>query len=252
MAGPLQLQSDYDRSYSFGWQPSFYTGKTVRRPYMIAGKRRNPNRQRWKRGGRFKKRRACVTGRIPEKKFSDGTVGMSPTVTGTVVNLSAIAQGDSGSERIGRKATITNWNMKGHIGLASEAGTSGSNRVRIVVVQDHSTNGALFVASDVFAISGTADINAYRELDNLGRFTILYDKVFTLNAGISGDGTTSVTSDHMRQFNINLKCCVPIEYNGTSGLIATQNVNSISMITFEEAATPATVVTAVRRFRWID
>lgn len=216
---------------------------------------RNPNRHRWKRGGRWKtKRRQCVTGKVPEKKFVDaGAQTLAPQITGQALVLSNIVQGITGSTRIGRKATITNINVKGMIHLASgTSATTQSNRVRLCLVWDHSTNGATFSGSDVFATAGTSDINAYRALDNLGRFTILWDKTFTINTSLAGVSGAVLTSEAMRNFNMSVKCCIPIEYDDPAGAHANQLVNSISLLAYEEQTVPSTTIQFTRRVRFID
>lgn len=258
MPSIYDLQDAYDGSLTMGWHRHSHMGYTKRRPYMIAAApgNRYKNRHRFKRGGRFKKRRArraCLTGGRPEKKFLDAARDLAPTTTGLVTLLSDIPQGDGESQRIGRKATITNIMLKGHINIVSEASNNPRNRVRVVVVWDHSTNGVAFTGSDVFNIAGTADINAYRDLSLVGRFTVLYDKVSTITVPYAGDGTTQRVGDHFRDLRINLKCCIPIEYDASAstGAITTQQVNSVHLLLFEEAATPGTSIHLITRVRYV-
>ncbi len=244
---------------SYGtYSDSRMVDKWSRRPYLLgpAGPGRYKNRHRFKRR-RYKKggraRRACITGRRPEKKFVDVAADQSPSTTGAVLLMSGIAQGDTESTRVGRKATITNIMLKGHIHLATEASNNPRNRVRICVVWDHSTNGALFAGSDVFNTAGTADLNSYRDLSLIGRFTVLFDKVYTMVTPFAGNGTANDTGDYLRDVRINIKCCIPIEFDASAstGAVTTQQVNSVSLLTFEESTTPATSLHFVSRIRYI-
>ncbi len=237
------------------WTPSSLVGGTVRRPYLIGAGSSTRNRHRWKRGGRFKSRRMkCITGGNPEKKFVDQSLDLSPVVGGTVTLMSLIPQGDGESQRIGRKATITNVMWKGHIALSSTVANNPTNRVRVCLVWDRSTNGAAFDPIDVFGIAGSSDINAYRDLSHFGRFTILYDKTFNfVSAPFAGNGTTNQIGSTFRQIQANVKCCVPIEFDAsaTTGAIGTQQVNSLHLLTYEEAATPATALHLISRIRYV-
>lgn len=215
------------------------------------------HRMRYRRGGRFKSggykkkgRRACLLGMNPEKKFVDLNVSDLPAVTGTVTLLSLIPQGDGESERVGRKAVITDILLKGFVILSATASTAASNRVRISIVQDKQTNGAAFVPADVFNTLGTADINSYRDLSHIGRFNVLFDKIYTINMPFGATQSGSA----LRAVSINIKCCIPIEYDAsaTTGAITTQQVNSLHLLTFEEAASPATTFTHVSRIRYVD
>lgn len=213
------------------------------------------NRHRWKRGGRFKNsaRAKCLLGMNQEKKFIDLAQSDLPIVTGNRTLLSVIPQGDGESERIGRKAVITDILIKGHIHLATAATNVTANRVRIAVVQDRSTNGVGFSPSTLFATAGTSDIDSYRDLSFLGRYNVLFDKVYTMNTPLAGDGTTAAHGEVMRDVHINIKCCIPIEYDSTAttGAIGTQQVNSVHLVTWEEASAPGTAFHHVSRVRYL-
>ena len=258
MPNITNLQTDYDRSFSFGWTPSFYTGGTVRRPYAIAGppRSRRVMRRRYKRGGRFKKksRRACLLGMRPEKKFVDLALTSDPTVTGAVSLLSAVVQGDTESQRIGRKIIVTDILIKGHLKLAGGANSATANRIRLAVVWDKQSNGASMTAGLVWNTAGTADINSYRDLSHVGRFVILHDKVHTMMMPLSGNGTTDQSGDAMRDVHISIKCCIPIEFDAsaTTGAITTQQVNSLHFVAFEEATGPTTELQLNSRLRYVD
>lgn len=231
--------------------------KTVRRPYLIAGKRRGPSRWRYKRGGRWKNkaRRNCLRGGNPEKKFLDLVVASAPAETGTITTLGIIPQGDGESERIGRKATITDLMFQGHVIFGTAAFGLNANTVRIDVVQDHSTNGATFSAADYCNIAGTSDEKAYRDLSHQGRFTCLWSKRVTMSASAgSGDGTTNIGAQSIRDIDVHLKCCIPIEFDASAstGAITTQQVNSLHFITWETNATPTTALHVVSRIRFVD
>lgn len=233
--------------------------------YGMPGKRRylphrRAGRRRAYRGGRFKKggktRRSCLLGTHPEKKFVDLALTPSPTVTGTVSLLSLIPQDVTESSRIGRKAIVTDILIKGHVQIAAGANQAdGNNRVRFDIVQDMQTNGATFTVADYCNTAGTADINSYRDLSHAKRFKTLASKTMTVNAASGGgDGTTNWTAQTWRPFQMSVKCCITIEYDASvaTGVIATQAVNSIHLVSFEEQASPATTTNLNSRIRFVE
>ncbi len=176
-------------------------------------------------------------------------------MTGTVTTLSVIPQGDGESERIGRKATITDLMFQGHVIFGASAFGTNSNTVRIDVVEDHSTNGSVFSTADYCSVAGTSSENAYRDLSHMGRFTTLWSKRVTMStpAG-AGDGTTNIGAQAIRDIDVHLKICLPIDFDASAstGAITTQQVNSLHFVTWETAPSPATGFHIVARIRYVD
>lgn len=244
------------------WPPGSYKGgyggpsKPFRAATHRAGRYRTSGRVYARRGGRFKKksRRSCLLGMNPEKKFVDIGLSTLPAVTGTVDLLSLVPQGPEESQRVGRKISITNINIKGHILLSGTTAAVTANRVRIAVVWDKQSNGTAMTAAQVWNIAGTADINAYRALDNIGRFVILYDKVHSVSVPLAGLNASLQSGTALRTVNISIKCCIPIEYDNSAntGAMSTQLVNSVHLVTFEEVTSPATTFSHISRIRYVD
>ncbi len=192
---------------------------------------------------------------VPELKFVDIDHVISPSTSGTVTLLSAVAQGDGESERVGRKATIVDLMFQGHIVFGGASLAATTNTVRVDVVQDHSTNGATFSVADYCSTAGTSTENSYRDLSHMGRFTTLWSKRFTMAASAgAGDGTTNIGGQSIRDVDVHLKMCLPIEFDNTftTGVISTQQVNSLHFVTWETAATPTTGFHIISRIRFID
>lgn len=224
------------------------------------GARRAGRRKQYRRGGRFKggkSRRSCLMGTHPEKKFLDGTFTTAPTVAGAVGGSSMldIAQGASDSNRVGRKAILTDILLKGNIATAVASGASpnGSNRIRIDVVHDTQPNKLTFASTDYLE---SGDINSYKKLINAKRFRTLYSHVWTINAlSGGGDGTTNWIAGKMVPVNINIKCCIDLEFDeavGTSGTIDERTLNNVMIVVWEEATGPATSVNLLTRIRFVE
>lgn len=236
---------EMQRAHNRRWYPSRRAG---RNKYSRGG--------RFKKGGGAKSRRACLMGTHPEKKFVDLALTPAPAVTGTQTLLSLIAQDVSESSRVGRKAIITDILIKGHVQVAAGTSSStGNNRVRFDIVQDTQSNGVAFTIADYVNTAGTVDINSFRDLSSAARFKTLKSFTMTVNASAGGgDGTTNFLSQSWRKFQMNVKCCIPIEYDASAstGAIGTQQVNSIWLVSFEEQATPATTCVLNSRIRFVE
>lgn len=205
----------------------------------------------------YKKNRSralCITGRKPEKKFINVTIALNPPSTGVLLYLPTLAVGTGMNNRIGRKAVVTNILCKGHISTAPQSSggvpPATSNQMRLDVVQDMQPNKAAFAVTDYLA---TADINSYRNLANAGRFKTLFSRVYTWNAkATGGNGTVNWVGDSLVPFNVNVKCCIDMEYDADAGTIGTCVLNSIYMLWIEERATPGTNVNGLCRLRFMS
>lgn len=206
-------------------------------------------------GGR---RRECLLGTHPEKKWKDTAISISPGAGGLVTTLAVVPQGATESDRTGRKAIITDVLVKGHIAFGATLGTTSTltaNRVRIMIVQDTQPNKALFASTVIHGSS--ADINSYMNLVQAKRFKILFNKVYT-NNGSAGHGNGDTAQDYggsFVPFNINIKCCIDMEFDeavGTDGTVDEQTINSISFLTYEETSSPPTTVHGIQRIRFVE
>ncbi len=203
-----------------------------------------------------KSRRACLMGRHPEKKFLDTALDETPNAsTGSFQELVAIGQGATDSDRVGRKAIITDVLVKGHLQFAQTDGAAPltENRMRVMIVQDTQPNGVLWTSAQLFA---STDINSYKKLINAKRFKVHYDHTFTRGSSSGhGDGTANDTGPTFIPFNINIKCCIDMEYDeavGTSGTIDEQTLNSLQLWCIEEAGTPNTLIHGQCRVRFVE
>lgn len=95
---------------------------------------------------------------------------------GTVVQLTAIAQGDGESNRDGNEIRITSLFMRMFVGPSS---TNVSDSARLIVFQDFSPDGSL-VLSDVLETTGAASVmySCYNT-DNSASYNVLIDKTYT-------------------------------------------------------------------------
>lgn len=112
--------------------------------------------------------RFAVPPKTVELKYQDGLSATTIPVSGTIVQLTGIANGTGPSDRIGRRIAYHDIQINYHW---TPVGSS-SQRARAVLVYDSQTNNAAASVQDV--MNGT-DIAALYNPDNRIRYSILYD-----------------------------------------------------------------------------
>lgn len=141
-------------------------------------------------------------------------------------NVALVGKGTSPTQRIGRNLTIRSLQMRYTIFKPAALSNSA---VRIVIVLDKQTNGEVFNAEKLFVNALTISPNtwrAYRNLENIERFEILWDKIYSINAlssGVSSNETDTVGT-YYKKVNI------PVEMSGTApATISDIQTNSVSV-----------------------
>ncbi len=171
-----------------------------------------------------------------ETKFFDtdldavfGTIGIAMESA----NLNIIAQGNTESNRIGRKVVLTRVDCKGILTLpASAVDTATSEVVRLLLVCDKQTNGAVFAGTDIWE---TDNWRSFNNLANSKRFRVLQSKIFTLNSTAgSGRGSTDTLSfgEHVVAWKMGVNLNLPIEFDNSAatGAVTTQRSSSLWLV----------------------
>ncbi len=196
-----------------------------------------------------------------EKKFLD-TVWSSAAISTTWTDpandagndsLNIVAQGVDKDERIGRKLCVHNVSFRGEIHCASGTSlTANHNRVRICLILDRQCNGANATMADIFEPAAVG-IDAWRNLANQERFTILWSKTLVFNKGASSiAGPLHFTTDAIKKIGFSKKMEVIIEYDGATGAITTIQSNNLFFAVCARLSTPACTLTGRARVRWSD
>ncbi len=192
-----------------------------------------------------------------EAKFLDTDLdAVFDIVTATMesANLNIIPQGNTESERIGRKVVLTRVDIKGVLTLPTTAtATKTSDIVRLLLVCDKQTNGGTFTGTNLWE---TDSFSSFNNLANSTRFKILKSKIFIFNASAgSGRGSTDTLSygDVVKPFKFNVKLNLPIEFDNsaTSGVVTTQRSNSLWLVS-QSVDANVTMTLATSRVRFID
>ncbi len=208
------------------------------------------------RGGR----RAVANG--AELKFHDidWDEAVADFTAGVISNTSSlvlIGQSVTESTRIGRKAVIKSIGWRGQLKLAADAGasTTGPQTVRLILVQDKQCNGAAPAVSGTNGLLQSANFQSFNDLTNKGRFAVLSDQVFTLNAlAAAGDGTANDTAAVSENFTFFKSCDIPIEYSGTANpsIIDEVRTNNIFGIMITDNSGSTVSLDSKFRFRFTD
>jgi len=179
-------------------------------------------------------------GRNAEYKFKDTTNALTTAATtGTFLpttgSILTIAQGNTESQRIGRKVVVKKINMQIQVELPETTGSSAtSDIVRMIVYLDKQCNGAIATTTGILE---SADLFSFRNLANSGRFSILMDKRWAVSCMAGAyDGANDNYGKVRAYKSFSKSCNIPIEYDNsvTTGAITSMRSNNIGVLLFSE------------------
>lgn len=184
--------------------------------------------------------------------LADSTLAAGGVFLPTNGDLPLIAAGTGESQRVGRKVWIKKILMKYSLILAATAGATinpAQDRVRVILYHDKQCNGAIPAAAIILQ---TVTVNGFRNMENIGRFNILYDKIHVMNCvAAAGDGAANDSAPMARQGKFYKNCNIPIEYSGTAGTIGEIRSNNLCLLVVANNA-EATAIEATIRLRYLD
>ncbi len=139
------------------------------------------------------------------KDFNFTALGIRDAwINGVLVSL--IDKGTGPTERIGRNYTIRSLQFRFSIKKVS---TISNAIVRVVIILDKQTNGESFTGEDLFVDGITAAATTwtrYRNLENISRFEILWDKTYYLDAksrtGSGAIASSQIVDSYYKKVNI--------------------------------------------------
>lgn len=180
-----------------------------------------------------------------ELKVIDTQVVTAPLLTaGTVTLLNGVAQGTDFTDRIGRKINIKSIHMKYYIQAYNNVDVPLGDIIRVMLVWDYQTNGALAAVTDVLT---SADVLSGVNLTNRERFKILYDKRHTMGA-IEYTAAAPVAGDTQPRFAQRfIRCNYPMVFGGTAATVGSIQTGSLMLLTI--TASSATGFAANTRVR---
>jgi len=187
-----------------------------------------------------------------EVKFLDTATAFLFDTTGEVPatgQLNLVPQGVEESQRVGRKITIKSINIRWIV--SSGAGTSGSDSLRLLLVQDTQANGAAATYSGVGGVLESDSVTAFRNLENSNRFIIHKDWFINMNPTAGIVGAFNQTN---KVITFNKKCNIPIEFDSSAstGAIGTIRSNNLFLLARSAAVDDGYQCAGVVRIRYTD
>ncbi len=160
--------------------------------------------------------------------------------TGTIVQLTNIAQGDTTFTRDGSQIKGTSYTFNY---LINQSGNATNTQCRVLLIQDKQTNQVIYTPADVFFDATATDIlvSPYN-VDNSHRFRILYDRYHAF----TDTGHTNMVKKHSSPINMLFR------YDANAGDITDLTQNSLSLLVCSNEPTNVPVITFNFRLRFID
>ncbi len=169
-----------------------------------------------------------------DQDINDAVIANPSTIAAD--SVLTIVQGDGESERIGRKVCIKKINWRFQISLAAQADLAlGCDTVRVMLYLDQQTNGAAATAAIILA---NDDFQSFLDLVNKGRFKILMDRTYSMNATAGGGQNAADSSScFVMDDSFYKKCSIPIEYDNSAGTgaITTMRSNNIGVLLLSQS-----------------
>lgn len=137
-------------------------------------------------------------------KFDSQQSGQPATSSGSVIHLTAIAQGDGDGARTGNSIMVRSVNIKGNL-IFNTGASKLFQPVRLIVFQDSQQVGDTYPTTTQLLENATT--YSHLNSDTVGRFKILHNKVYNLNTGANAGIV----------YQINLPMQSHVRYNGTAG-----------------------------------
>ncbi len=152
------------------------------------------------------------------------------TTAGVIIDtVLPIPQGTADNNRVGRHVILTYLGLRVFFETASAAQEDSSGDfIRWIVYLDKQCNGTAAVVGDLLQ---NADPISFRNLDNVHRFHILHDKMFSWNSGKLTFTTIPTLHTQIRQTeHFGKKLSIPITFSGTAGTVADLSEYNIGML----------------------
>lgn len=163
-----------------------------------------------------------------------------PNGSGTIVQLTNIAQGDSAITRDGQQLKLVRQIFRAEIVMSASATNS---MVTVMLVRDNSTNQAIYATSDIMgATTDILSVISPYNFNNQSRFKILKRWIFKLNSA----SNTSKIIQYFGSPNL------VIRYDDNGNTIASLTKNSISLLFISDETTNVPTITFFNRFRYVD
>ncbi len=178
---------------------------------------------------------------VEVKNFDVKSTSLAITDTASIIQLSNIPQGDGTTERDGNQCKMVGLQLSYH--LQQNASATIPTFVRVILIIDKQTNGAIFTSGTFLADVSTQDnIVSPRNLNTQKRFTVLQDLVHVLNTG-GPDGVI-----RRKYFSKE----VLLRYSASTPSIADLTQSSLALLVVASSVTNDPSFTLNSRLRFVD
>ncbi len=163
--------------------------------------------------------------------------------------LNTIAQGTGESQRVGRKCVIKKIQLKYNLNLFAGISQANHDDVRVILYLDKQANGAI---GTVATILQTDNFQSFRNMENVGRYVVLMDRLHIMNhSAAGGNGTAIETCTKTTNHSFYKDCNIPIEYSGANGTIDEVRSNNLGLMVLT-ATGGVTKFEGIIRLRYSD
>lgn len=156
----------------------------------------------------------------------------------------AMAQGAAPNERVGKKITLRNINIRGDLAIRLTTRENVGLYARVALVLDTQFNGGVPGYDDVYSRpSSTANVNAggtgvpapdgthpplwLRNMSTVRRFKVLKEKLITLNPSAMYNATDVLQAN--KTFKMSWRGALPIYYEGADDSVANITSNNVCL-----------------------
>ncbi len=166
--------------------------------------------------------------------LDDAVVAIAGTVTDSI---NKIAQGTTEVQRNGRKCVVKSieWRMRFFLPEFDAVATpAASDTIRVILYRDKQANGATAAVLDILE---TADFQSFYNLSNQNRFSVVCDKLVTLDYhSLASDGAGLVSGAEATHNLVYKKAInMPLEFSDTTGAITEIRSNNLGVLLLSKA-----------------
>ncbi len=143
--------------------------------------------------------------RKPELKFFDASTSNTTTNAWvmTLSNVCSPAEGTGDQTRIGSKINIMTFNLRAKLSVGvTESQTVPQPEVITRIIVGISHQGGTVVTTDVVDTGATTDLLAYRNMDQVGDFTILKDFYMKVEPWVTNEGAINLFATGVRESDV--------------------------------------------------
>lgn len=216
-----------------------------------------------------------------EKKYLDWFLSGQPGGAADASDVYAfhtaltMAQGAAPNQRVGKKITLRNINVRGDLSLRVTSQLNRAFYARVALVLDTQFNGGVPEYTDVYSRpSTTANVNEVatgvpdpdganpplwlRNMSTVRRFKVLKEKLIALNPSAMFNATDLLQTN--KPFKMSWRGALPIYYSGADDSVANITSNNVSLFVCADqnttiaatADSPSLGFTAVLRVKFTD